>query len=601
MPQKCDDSNRVKDFQLSNSELKQKLAAILAADVAGYSRLMAQDERGTVAALDAARAIFRTAIEGNQGRVIDMAGDSVLAVFEAAAGAVAAAVEIQRQVNAQAESSAEDHHMRFRIGVHLGDVFEKADGTIYGDGVNIAARLEGLAEPGGITVSDSVHGAVRGKIRADFEDQGEQSVKNIAHPVRAFRVLAERPGLARAARDGAAPDVVSAIKPSIAVLPFKVLSDDKGLGFLADGLAEDVIALLARVAGFLVISQASSFVFRERDANLAVIARQLGVRYVVEGSVRPVGERLRVSTQLTEAESGRVLWSGRFESTRDQAADLQDHIARGVISELEPELTRAEIILIRRQRPENVDAWGCYQQATGAIALKGWNEDAMGEARAHLQRAVAIDPAFGLAYAHLALLTALGRNTGVIPDSPLLEGDAIAAAERAIALDDEGGSQVLGYAGCALVDLGQTARGTEILQRALELDPSNAQAHVALGAALASGGRFEEGIAQMRYGMRISPRDRRLAFWGWALGLFLLRIDHLDEALLEARTAARRDTKFHLAPVLEAATLVRLGREEEARVALATARRLRSALALGEVAMTHGRRAAKQLEPLWRA
>ena len=153
MLQKCDDSSRAKDFQLSDSELKQKLAAILAADMAGYSRLMSQDERGTVAALDAARAIFRSEIEGNQGRVIDMAGDSVLAVFEAAAGAVAPTVEIQRQVNAQAESAAEDHHMRFRIGVHLGDVFEKADGTIYGGGVNIAARLEGLAEPGGITVA----------------------------------------------------------------------------------------------------------------------------------------------------------------------------------------------------------------------------------------------------------------------------------------------------------------------------------------------------------------------------------------------------------------------------------------------------------------
>ncbi len=584
---------------MSASELKQRLAAILAADAAGYSRLMSLDDRATVSVLDAARAVFRSHIEANQGRVIDMAGDSVLAVFDTATGAVGAALAVQAALMSAAQALPEERRMLFRIGVHLGDVIEKSDGTIYGDGVNIAARLEGLAVLGGVTISDAVHGAVRGKLAASFVDQGEQTMKNIGHPVRAFRVVAEASGTAQTTPVTAGSAIVTTAKPSIAVLPFKVLSGDNGLNFLADGLAEDVIALLARVAGFLVISQASSFVFREKEANIAVIARQLGVRYVVEGSVRPVGDRLRVSTQLTDAESGRVLWTGRFESSRDQAVDLQDHIARGVMSELEPELTRAEIVLIRRQRPENLDAWSCYRQATGAIALKGWNEEAMAEARAQLRHAVAIDPAFSLAYAHFALLTALGKNTGVIADSPELEVEAVAAAERAISLDEEGGSEVLGYAGCALADVGQNSRGTEILERALELDPSNAQAHVALGSALSLAGRFDEGIERMRYGMRISPRDRRLAFWGWALGTFLLRVDRLDEALQDARTACKRDARFHLPPILEAVTLMRLGRDGEARIALDTARRLRSTLTLGEVAVTHGRRAAKQLVHLW--
>jgi adenylate cyclase len=591
--------HRQEPISVSGSELKQRLAAILAADVVGYSRLMSLDDRATVVALDAARAVFRSQIESNQGRVIDMAGDSVLAVFDTATGAVGAALATQEELRVYMNATSEDRQMRFRIGVHLGDVIEKADGTVYGDGVNIAARLESLAEPGGITISDAVYGAVRGKLTADFEDQGDQTVKNIAHKVRTFRVLPQRsdgPQTGPYANESA---IMSAVKPSIAVLPFRVFSDDKSLGFLADGLAEDVIALLARVAGFFLISQASSFVFRERDGNIALIARQLGVRYVVEGSVRPVGEQLRVSTQLTEAESGRVLWSGRFDSARDQAAELQDNIARGIISELEPELTRAEIILIRRQRPENVDAWGCYRQALGAIALKGWNEEAMTDARSRLRRAVEIDPAFGLAHAHFALLTALGRNTGVIPGSSLLEGEAISAAELAISLGDDGGSQVLGYAGCALADLGQNARGMEILERALELDPSNAQAHVAMGSTLALAGRFEEGIECMRHGMRISPRDMRLGFWGWALGVFLLRVGRLDEALQEARVARKRDPRFHLSPILEAATLVRQERLDEARTALATARLLRSTLTLREVAMTHGRRAVKELEPLW--
>ena len=582
---------------MSGSELKQRLAAILAADVAGYSRLMAADERATVSALDAARAVFRTQIESNQGRVIDMAGDSVLAVFETATGAVSAGLAIQKELKALIAVVPEDRRMRFRIGVHIGDVIEKADGTVYGDGVNIAARLEGLAEPGGITVSDSVRIAVRGKVAASFEDQGEQQVKNIPHPVRAFAVRVEgstsKPTPSSFKIDLALPD-----KPSIAVLPFTVLSDDSGIGFLADGLVEDVIALLARVAGFLVISQSSSFAFRNSDVSVSVVARQLGVRYIVEGSVRPVGEQVRVTTQLTDAESGRVLWSGRFESKRSETTDLQDVIARGVISELEPELTRAEIALIKRLRPENIDAWGCYHQAQGAMALKGWTEEAMSEAREQFQRAFAIDPAFALARAHFALLTALGRNTGVIKAAPGLADEAREAAEEAITLDD-GSSQVLGYAGCALADLGNHKRGIEILMRSLELDPSNAQAHVALGAAQCVVGETDAGIEKMRYGMRISPRDRRLGFWGWALACFLLRANRNEDALLEARVSIGRDSKLYLARVLEAAALQRLGRSDEARKALVVARRLRPILTPEEIAQSHGRRVAQLLESLW--
>lgn len=582
---------------MSSSELKQRLAAILAADVAGYSRLMATDERATVAALDAARAVFRTQIESNRGRVIDMAGDSVLAVFETATGAALAALAVQQQLTALLANVPEDRRMRFRIGLHMGDVIEKADGTIYGDGVNIAARLEGLAEPGGITVSDAVQGAVRGKVAANFVDHGEQTVKNIPYPVRTFRIRIEGLVSAPPVADGV-PDLKALNKPSIAVLPFSVLSEDSRLGFLADGLVEDVIALLARVAGFVLISRASSFVFRDRSENVSVIARQLGVRYIVEGSVRPTGDQVRVSTQLTEAESGRVLWSGRFERKRDVAVDLQDDIARGIISELEPELTRAEIALISRLRPENIDAWGCYRQAMGAMALKGWTEDAMSEAQSQFKRAFAIDPTFALAEAHFALVTAIGINTGLIQKSPTLTDEAHEAAERAILLDD-GSAEVLGYAGCALADLGLHDRGVEILKRSLEIDPSNAQAHVALGATQALSGQFDGGIDRMRFGMRISPRDRRLGFWGWALGGFLLRAGRAEEALQEARASAGRDPKLYLARILEAVALQTLERGDEAREALGAARRLRPLLTLNEVALSHGRRVAKQMEPFW--
>lgn len=581
---------------MSDSDLKQRLAAILAADVAGYSRLMAADERATVAALDSARSVFRSQIERNQGRVIDMAGDSVLAVFETATGAVSAAITIQRDLDAPT-AVPRDRQMRFRIGVHLGDVIEKGDGTIYGDGVNIAARLEGLAEPGGINISDAVRGAVRGKVSASFVDQGEQQVKNIPHPVRMFRVQEAGPTSMPSVADGVSSITVRD-QPTIAVLPFNVLSEDSRVVFLADGLVEDVIALLARVAGFVLISQSSSFVFRDRKESISAIARQLRVRYIVEGSIRPVGDQVRVSTQLTEADSGRVLWSGRFESKRDEAADLQDAIARGIISELEPELTRAEIQLIRRLRPENVDAWGCYRQALGAIALKGWNEDSMSEARSQYRRAFTIDPTFALARAHFALLTALGRNTGVIQPSQTLADDAREAAEQAIR-DDDGSSEVLGLAGCALSDLGQHDQGAESLERALQIDPSNAQAHVALGATQAILGQIDAGLERMRHGMRISPRDRRLGFWGWALSGFLLRCGRTEEALQEARASIGRDSKLHLARIVEAAALGELGRGDEARAALGTARRLRPLLTVNEVALSHGRRVAKQIEVLW--
>jgi len=575
------------------SDLRHKLAAILAADAVEYSRLMAGDDRATVAALDAARSVFRSQIETRQCRVVDMAGDSVLAVFGTAAGAVAAALAIQVHMNQQTGAEPESRRMRFRIGVHLGDVIEKSDGTVYGDGVNIAARLQALAEPGGVMVSDAIHSAVRSRIDAAWADAGEHSVKNIAYPVRSYR-----------AETGATPALPGTSKPeqrgrpSIAVLPFKVLSEDPRLGFLADGLAEDVIALLARVAGFELISQSSSFAFRNREASVATIARDMGVRYIVEGSVRSVGGVVRVSTQLIDAGSARVLWSGRLDGRSDDTSDLQDAIARGVISELEPELTRAEIALIRRLRPENVDAWDCYRQGMGAIAMKGWTEEAMQESRTQLRRAFELDPSFALARALFALNSAVGSNTGLLPASIELAQEAEAAAEQAIALDD-GSTAVLGYAGCALADLGHRDRGVEILQRALSIDPSNAQAHVALGATIGLQGRINDGLASMRHGMRISPQDRRLGIWGWVLGGLLLHAGQAEAALEEALTSARRDPSLHLRRILEAAALLQIGRDQEARVALATARRIRPALTLQEVARASGRRVAARLASLW--
>ena len=387
-------------------------------------------------------------------------------------------------------------------------------------------------------------------------------------------------------------------RPSIAVLPFEVRGDDAALGFLADGLVEDVIAQLARVAGFLVISRSSSFEFRRRTGSLPDVALQLGVRYLVEGSVRQVGTLLRVSTQLVDAASSRVLWSGQLESERQTAGDLQADIVRGIITELEPELTRAEITLIRRRHPDNVDAWGHYRSGVGALALQGWTEAALAQACDEFGRAFAIDPGFALAVAHGAVISALGLSTGLLPDQPATVLAIRHAVEQALALDD-GNSQVLGFAGCTLCDLGDVERGHEVLQQALAIDPSNAQAHVALGASQALQGQMETGIAAMRHGMRLSPHDRRLGFWGALLSGFLLRIDRVDEALAEAQASARRDPRLHLSRVVEAAALQSLGRSDAARLALEAARRLRPGLTPAEVQQVQGYRVGQLLIGLW--
>jgi adenylate cyclase len=494
---------------MSKEQVERRLAAILAADIAGYSRLMGADEEGTLASLRAHRRDFLDLkIAEHRGRIVKSTGDGLLIEFASVVDATRCALEVQHGMRERNTRAAQDKRLEFRIGINVGDVIVEGD-DIFGDGVNVAARLEGIAEPGGIVISAIARDAAINRVDAEFRDLGELSLKNIARPVRAFQVTFaadDRPDAARAAPNmtGAPPE-----RPSIAVRPFVVLSEDRGLVFLATGLAEDVTALLARVPGFFLISRASSFAFRNPETPTSVVAQQLGVRYVLEGTLRGAGDQVRVSTQLADAATGRILWIGKFEAARAETLDLQDDIARGIMIELEPALTRAEVAVIRRLRPNNVDAWGCYHQAINAIGGHGWNEQALAEAQGFLQRALELDRNFALARAHLALLSAIGQNIGLVERSAKLTEEALAAAEKAIA-DDPGSSEVLGYSGCALSDLGHRRRGVDILLQASEMDPSNAQAEVALGAALAMLGDRDEGIEHMRLGIKISPRDRRL-------------------------------------------------------------------------------------------
>ena len=576
---------------------ERRLAAILAADVVGYSRLMGEDEAATLAAFKGhVQECIAPAIAAHRGRIVKTLGDGLLVEFASMVDAVACAVVFQQGMAQRTVDIAPARRMVFRIGINLGDIVIE-DGDIFGDGVNLAARIEAQAEPGGICISRTAHDQVKGKLDLSFEDMGERQLKNIALPVQLYRVCA--PGDAAAPRVEAPPQMVTD-RPSIAVLPFLNQSGDKNLDLLVDCLAEDVITLLARVAGFFVIARSSSFRYKAGTADVRAVGQELGVRYVVDGSVRAAGDALRVTTQLTEAASGKHIWAGRFDVARGDTLELQDDIARGIMVELEPELTRAELVVIKRQRAGNANAWSSYRQAFGAIALKGWSEDTVAEGMQHLRRAIEIDPEFALAHGLFALLAALGTNTGLVANPDEVRKSAKDAAERAVDLDGAA-SEVLGYAGCALCDLGERARGIELLERAVETDPSNAQARVALGAAQASNRQTDVGLDNMRDGMRLSPRDVRLAFWGAVYADLLARNGRLDEALEAARTACRRDGKLYGARVSAAIILLRLNRGEEALTSLAEARRIRPRLSLAQIEQFHGRRAAAELAALWEA
>jgi adenylate cyclase len=586
---------------LSSERVDRRLAAVLAADVAGYSRLMGLNEERTLANLKSFRkTLVDPCIAAHRGRIVKTTGDGILVEFASAVDAARCAAELQRGMAAQNADVPQDVRIEFRIGIHVGDIIFD-DNDIFGDGVNIAARLEGIAEPGGICISDDAQRQVRGKVDFTFGDLGLQTLKNIAEPMRAWRMQVNANASAAASTkslaESAEPLAITA-KPSIAVLPFTCFSEEREVKFLTEAMTEDLITMLARIPGFIVIARQSSFAYHGRSVDSRQIGRELGVRYIIEGSLRPVGQQLRVGTQLIDATTGAQLWADRFDGQAEDVLELQDQIVRAIASRIEPELVRAEIALIRRRRDANPNAWSCFRQGAGVISLKGWSEETLTQATALLRQAATLDPDFALARAQLALFLSLGARLGLVADGPAAVTEARTEAERAVTIDHDA-SEVLGYAGCALAELGDVQRGTEILERAIENDPSNAQAWVALGTTLCFLEKMDAtGLEKLRHGMRLSPRDHRLGFWGTFYALALARHRRLTEAHEEVRAACRRDPQFYVARVVLALTAAGLGSKEEAVMALREARRLRPRLSLNEIQLLVGRRAAL-LAPLW--
>jgi adenylate cyclase len=464
-----------------------------------------------------------------------------------------------------------------------------------GDGVNIAARLEGIAEANGICLSNAAYEQVRDKVKERFADLGEQVLKNIARPVRVYSLVSSaiEPPTTPLPETPEPPSD----QPSIAVLPFVCFSEEREFKYLTEAMTEDLTTMLARIPGFIVISRQSSFVYQGRSVDTRQIGRELGVRYIVEGSLRPAGQQLRVGAQLIDATTGAQLWADRFDGQAENVLELQDQIARAIASRIEPELVRAEIALIRRRRDGNPNAWSCFLEGAGVISLKGWSEETLTHATTLLRQATALDPDFALARARLALFLSLGARLGLLADAAAAVAEARAEAERAVTIDHDT-SEVLGLAGCALAELGDVRRGSEILERAIENDPSNAQAWVALGTSLCLLENRDAGLEKLRRGMRLSPRDHRLGFWGTFYALALATHHRLTEAHEEARAACRRDPQFYFAPIVLALTAIGLGRKEEAITALREARRLRPRLSLEEIHIVVGR-GSTLLAPVW--
>ena len=537
------------------AEAKRRLSAILAADVAGYSRLMGDDERATMDTLNAYRDVFREHVSDHDGRVVDTAGDSVLATFDSVVEAVQCAVAVQGELARRNSAWPEDRRMLFRIGVNLGDVFEQDDGTIYGDGVNVAARLEALAEPGAVCISESAHMQVEGKTDLGFQDIGEHEVKNIARPVRAYRVVVETQ---------AAPTTPNALpdKPSIAVLPFDNLSGHAEQEYFVDGIVEDLITALSGMRWLLVTARNSTFSYKGKSPDVRDVGLELGVRYVLEGSVRKAGNRVRISAQLIDASDGNHIWAQRYDRELADIFDVQDEITLTIAGAIEPELAQIERERARRKPAENLDAWDLCQR--GLWHMWQFNKDDNAEAQRMFGEAIEIDPRFAAAHANLSYSHFMDSVLGY-GDSPR-QSIALAetVAKQAIAIDDKDAMAHCAL-GRALSSQGDYPAAIAELRTALDLNPSFALAHLGLGVALQFHGQAAQAVLECETAARLSPHDPYMWLFETLGAGAHIAMGQFEDAERLSRSAIRRPGAGFWAYANLASALGSLGRFEEAQ------------------------------------
>jgi TolB-like protein/class 3 adenylate cyclase len=542
-----------------------KLAAILAADVAGYSRLMAADEEGTLAQLKAHRfALVDPKIVEYRGRIVKTMGDGLLAEFASVVDALRCAVELQRAMADRNAEVPQARRIEFRIGIHQGDIISEGD-DIFGDGVNVAARLEKIGEPAGICISARVHEDTRGKLDAAFEDMGEQQLKNIAAPVRAYRVRFGNGPVASVQHALALPD-----KPSIAILPFHNMSGDREQDYFADGMVEDIITALSRFSELFVIARNSSFTYKGRAVDMKQVGRELGVRYVLEGSVRKAGNRVRITGQLIDAVTSAHIWADRFDGLLDDVFDLQDEITTSVIGAIAPKLQQAEIERAKRKPTDSLDAYDYYLR--GIAELYHWTQDSTEDALRLFLKAIDLDPEFGCAYGVAARCQVWRQANGWISGEK--KSETVLLARRAVAFGSEQPA-ALAAGGFALAYVAYDLdTGAALIDRALTMNPNMATAwHLSCWVRIWLG-LPELALTHERRAMRLSPLDPLLSQMQTAAAFAEFCAGRFVEASAWAQKATRVASSWPLALGIAAASSAFAGHGEEAQSAIARLHRL---------------------------
>jgi adenylate cyclase len=595
---------------MAEENFKRKLTAILSADVEGYSRLMGEDEDATIRTLTTYRELMSTLIHKHRGRVVDSPGDNLLAEFTSVVDAVRCAVEIQEELRVRNADLPENRRMEFRIGINLGDVVEEGE-RIYGDGVNITARVEGLAQGGGICISGTVYDSIKNKLSLSYESLGEHTVKNITEPVRVYRMRVgpeaaapvlreEKAGPRRWQRAALAAVVVLVVaagvwtiwnfylrpappvevasvekmafllpdKPSIAVLPFVNMSGDAEQEYFSDGITEDLITDLSKISGLFVIARNSVFIYKGKAVKIAEVGRELGVRYVLEGSVRKANGRVRITAQLVDTTTEGHLWAERYDRELKEIFALQDEVAQKIVAALKVELTEDEQERLVRKYTDNMEAYDYYLR--GAEYFNRFTKEANVQARRMFERSIELDSEFAAAYLYLGHTYLVDWFMGWNQDPHILE-QAYEIGQRAIALDDSsaGGYCLVGH---VYLWKKQHDQAIAVFERAIDLNPNYPMVCAGLGDILSWAGRPQEAIEYVKMAMRLDPAH---PFWYfWFLGHAYFLAGQHEEAIETLKRALNRNPDFWIAHVYLAASYSELGREEEARAEAAEFKRL---------------------------
>jgi adenylate cyclase len=557
---------------------RRKLAAILSADIVGYSRLMAANEAATVQGLKSCRDIVARLVAGHGGRVVNAPGDALLAEFPSAVEAVQAAMEIQKSVEGQNTELEPERRMQFRIGVNLGDVIEDTDGTIYGDGINIAARMEALAEGGGVCISSIVYDAVEGKLACGFDFLGEQQVKNIAKPVRVYRVHSDIKPISQPSASG--PSLPN--KPSIAVLPFGNMTGDHAHDYLSDGITENIITGLSRYRDLSVIASYSIFSYKGKALKIQDVAHELGVRFVLEGSVQKSSTRVTITAQLIDGLTGAHLWVERFDRGVEDIATVLDEITEIIVAELATtyggRLGKAWRGRVERTSPQNFQAYDYFQRGIDVFNL--FTKGCTATAIQWFEKAIDRDPSYGKPYAKIAWAHLVDVWLGWSEDTEFSMAEALKFATAAIQHDDD---EAWGYWAMAGYHMfgGHHDRAISAYQRALELNPNDADVLNDFGQCLSFAGRATEGVEVVHKAMRLNPHYPD--YWIMQLGPIYFDARRYEDAISTLEKLHSKEIGIQL---YLAASHAALGHTDQARATMASVIRLDPLATLERLAPT---------------